>query len=152
MGQIVIPGVEQCGDEVVFAQGSVLCGLLNTCCAHWRSHSKPQHYLCRRLCCWMASWDEALGKVRELVTYLRESSDSLSWQKEKESWGQGAPDFIVRAPGKAGELVTRSVCHLAEQWGKNALSSKVGGRWGTCSSPLLRCQVPGLWHRKAQSL
>ena len=73
----------------------------------------------------MASWDEALGKVRELVTYLRESSDSLSWQKEKESWGQGAPDFIVRAPGKAGELVTRSVCHLAEQWASSSSDGSV---------------------------
>ena len=55
--------------------------------------------------------------------------------EKKESWGQGAPDFTVRAPGKAGELVTWSVCHLAEQWGKNAFSSKVGGHWGTCSKP-----------------
>ena len=45
-----------------------------------------------------------------------------------------------------------SVCLLAEQWGKNALSSEVGGHWSTCSSPQLRCQVLGLWHRKAQSL
>lgn len=30
-------------DGVVFAQGSVFCGLLNTHCAYWRSHSKPQH-------------------------------------------------------------------------------------------------------------
>lgn len=101
--QIVIPGVEQCGDEVVFAQGSVLCGLLNSHRAHWRSHSKPQHYLCRRLCCWMASWDEALGKVRELVTYLRESSDSLSWQRRK-SPGARVPQISLSGP--QGRLVS----------------------------------------------
>lgn len=60
-------------------------------------------YVCRRLCCWMASWDEALGKVKELVTYLTESPDSLSRQRRK-SPGSRVPQISL--PGPQGRLVS----------------------------------------------
>ena len=68
----------------------------------------------------MASWDEPLGKVRELVTYLRESSDSLSWQKEKESWGQGASflsqtNLSFSGSSNTDEVILSKSCCLPKQ-------------------------------------
>lgn len=101
--QTVIPGLEQCRSGVVFAQG----GSSAACCiptVHTGEAIQSLNiYVCRRLCCWMASWDEALGKVKELVTYLTESPDSLSRQRRK-SPGSRVPQISL--PGPQGRLVS----------------------------------------------
>lgn len=168
MGQMIILGLKQCGGRGVFAPREVPAAEYP---AAWISHSRPTFGLCRRPCCWMGFGGEVrVGQGSPALThllstrpvpYLRESSDGLSWLRQRPR-GRDASGVTVRTPGKASALATGwrgcplavKKCHLAEERGENALSPQARQSLGTCSSFLLGCQVQGLdlWCGWAQIL
>lgn len=97
LGQTVIPGWSSVGVEWCLPGEAPSAACCIPTVHTGEAIQSLNIYLCRRLCCWMASWDEALGEVKELVTYLTESSDSLSWQRRK-SPGSRCPRFHCQGP------------------------------------------------------
>lgn len=88
-----------------------------------------------------AGWLPDRLEGREVVTYLRESLEACPGRGE-ESWGQGAPDFTVRAPGKAGELVTRTECVPPSRTVGQECSQLQGG-WPLGHLQFTSVEVPG---------